>query len=176
MVKVRSRFVLVFVWTWEFLTYSFFYFAFRFSEFTLRRVAFLPLMHPILWVRMWLRRSFFGSSFLDLHHIRLDEKPQNGRMVKMLWWKLSFKWATKRRERWLGWFCWSIGRSLVLFTAIAVQTEGFEMQEKLLFWKLVKNVLVEPKSGKDFLIIHLYSLSEKARIKYIVWTSFNNRQ
>lgn len=58
MVKVRSRFVLVFVWTWEFLTYSFFYFAFRFSEFTLRRVAFLPLMHPILWVRMWLRRSF----------------------------------------------------------------------------------------------------------------------
>lgn len=121
-------------------------------------------------------KIFFGSSFLDLHHIRLDEKPQNGRMVKMLWWRLSFKWATKRRERWLGRFCWSIGRSLVLFTAIAVQTEGFEMQEKLLFWKLVKNVLVEPKSGKGFLIIHLYSLSEKAWIKYIVWTSFNNRQ
>ena len=176
MVKVRSRFVLVFVWTWEFVIYSFFYFAFRFSEFTSKSsISSFDASH-FMSANVTEKIFLFGSSFLDLHHLRLDEKPQNGRMVKMLWWKLSFKWATKRRERWLGRFCWSIGTSLVLFTAIAVQTEGFEMQEKQLFWKLVKNVLVEPKSGKGCLIIHLYSLSEKARIKYIVWTSFNNHQ
>lgn len=73
----------------------------------------------------------------------------------MLWGQLAHKRTTKRRERWLGRFCWSLRRGLVLFTAIAVQTHGFEMRERQIFWKLVKNLLVETYSGKGCIIIHL---------------------
>lgn len=127
---------------------QFLHFAFSFSECSSKISTICFNSFQFCERKMYKNLSFLKSSLLDLRHIGLDEKPKNGGMVTMLWGLLAYERAATRRERWLGRFCWSIRRGLVLFTAIAVQTHWFEMRDQPIYWKLVINVLVKQKSER----------------------------